>query len=104
MNRVYFNLGLNLPAGGMLDPAWVRQQLADDGFTIHGIKQSASEPTIIASLEDALELASIEAECLALLYDQDAVAWYCPDRNKGDLVGPKAVDWGPFNLDYFLMP
>lgn len=102
--RVYFNLGLALPSGGMLDADDTASKLAADGFTVHRIAESATEPTVVCSIEGAAEMAWLEATCLAVCFRQDAVAWYCPDTQQGGLEGPKAAEWGPFNLDYFLMP
>lgn len=32
---------------------------------------------------------------------EDCIAAYNHDSRKGRLIGPKAYDWGPFNIDLF---
>lgn len=105
--RVYFNLGLALPSGGMLDADDTASKLAADGFTVHRIVESATEPTVVISYlyPDGLEwIGKYAAGILSKVWSQDAVAWYLPDAAVGGLEGPKAAEWGPFNLDYFIMP
>jgi hypothetical protein len=34
--------------------------------------------------------------------EQDCIAVYEPESGSGTLIGPKAVNWGSFNPDYFV--
>lgn len=41
---------------------------------------------------------------LAVDLKQDAIACYYPDEDRGELIGPKAEEWGRFNLEFFTRP
>lgn len=41
------------------------------------------------------------AEGLAKALEQDCIAVYIPAWRKGRLIGPKAAEWGDFNIEYF---
>lgn len=106
--RVYFNIGLDLPSGGSLDESQTAEILQSDGYTVHRVAQSATEKTVVCSVNYdgpvSTHVAAMGAAVLAWTFQQDAVAWYCPDHDVGGLQGPKAQKWGPFNRSLFLMP
>lgn len=107
--RVYFNIGLNLPTGGMLDGMYVMSQLVRDGLTVHCVKDSDTEPTVVASMDRGKGsccsmLAAVLAAELADVFRQDAVAYYIPELGIGGLAGPKASEWGTFDPSLFILP
>ena len=62
--------------------------------------QSASEPTLIPTLDRALTEKELTTLCVIL--DQDAIAQQHADKT-GLLAGPEAADWGgEFIADYFM--
>lgn len=60
--------------------------------------ESNTERTLVASLTKPLTREQLET--LSNYLDQDCIAQH--DGIEGQLVGPKAEEWGPFNPDYFL--
>jgi hypothetical protein len=41
---------------------------------------------------------------LAVALGQDCIAVWHADEAYGDLIGPKAAEWGPFNPEFFILP
>lgn len=60
---------------------------------------SDSELTYV--VEVPRELSQREVSDLAIVLDQDAIAYYY--SGQGFLAGPRASKWGPFNPDFFLL-
>jgi thioredoxin reductase len=94
------NIGLNVNDGSKITPEEAISELEKQGVKItkQSVEQSNTEPTLIASL--SRPLTPEEADKVSRNLKQDAIAQF--DGNKGELYGPKAEDWKPFNPDYFL--
>lgn len=97
---VLLNIGLHV-RGGKLDWGTVLASLHKEGVRIIRCteKQSASEPTLVVEIDRALT--DNEAYWISVALGQDCIAQQTHD-GEGQLHGPKADDWGPFNPDYFL--
>jgi hypothetical protein len=63
------------------------------------VRQSASEPTLIAEINRPLT--DNEGYWLAVILKQESIAEQTAD-GEGYLHGPMADEWGPFNPDFFL--
>jgi hypothetical protein len=61
-------------------------------------QKSATEYTLVAEIVRPLD--TMEGYLLAIDLQQDCIAQQ--DGEKGQLLGPKAEEWGEFNPDYFL--
>ena len=99
------NIGLAIGehnGGGTITPDMARAALEQRGVKVlhEEIGQSATEPTYIAKLSRPLSPA--EGHEISADLKQDAIAQKHGDS--GNLFGPKAEEWGPFNSDYFLTP
>jgi len=67
-----------------------------DGETVH-------ENVLVAKLADASyrQLDALGA-ALGAVFGQDCYAAYCPDTGDGQLIGPRADQWGEFNPAFFI--
>ena len=87
---------------------YITQAIYKTPFSIHSIsvlKQSETEQTYIAKLWfPESHKWSPYAYKLSKALNQDYIAFYNPQTKKGELIGPKAKEWGPFNEDYFIFP
>lgn len=102
------NIGLN--RAGETFASITPQQCADvlrsKGIAVlaAAIGQSETETTFaaicIAAQHETVRNVHLHELCLDL--NQDCVAVL--SANEGKLIGPKADDWGPFNLDYWIDP
>lgn len=94
------NVGLNTPDGRGITAEDVRVALRDTGVRIvkDAVHQSDTEETVVAKLNRALT--PEEAHALAERLHQDAIAQTVGDA--GELHGPKAADWRPFDPAHFL--
>jgi hypothetical protein len=94
------NIGLKIGETGRLDPQEAIAALEELGIAINeqGILQSATEDTLVAGL--SRPLTADEATALSARLQQDAIAQKV--GKSGELYGPKAAEWGPFNDDFFL--
>lgn len=94
------NVGLNTPDGRGITAEDVRVALRDTGVRIvkDAVHQSDTEETVVAKLNRALT--PEEAHALAERLHQDAIAQTVGDA--GELHGPKAADWRPFNPAHFV--
>jgi len=113
--RYILNIGLNIPGTDRamhpeLARDAVRNMLAKGERILSSpVHASDTEQTLVA-LIDGFPPGTSELEYLSELLLQDCVA-YCkadaagrPLLSTGELFGPKAADWGPFNPSYFLLP
>jgi hypothetical protein len=106
--HVILNIGLiradnKLP----LNPLFVEQYLNHLGLEVRDFKifQSDSEPTAVVVVRTSDSPLFTNATALnARFLQQEAIARYSPEHNRGELFGPKADAWGPFNPQFFLMP
>lgn len=99
--RTTINVGLNIGDGQTkLDPVDVVAALRALGVDVarSDVRQSATEPTLVADLSRALT--PEEAYALSEQLQQDAIAQRTGEE--GGLFGPKAEAWGEFNPDFFL--
>jgi hypothetical protein len=94
------NIGLKNPFTG--DTNSVDQTLKAALATVQDItglrvSYDGDEPTVI------IDYISHKGSLLVLAtaLDQDCIAVYDHNINKGSLVGDKADAWGPFNIEYF---
>ena len=92
------NIGLDIPGGGKLDPQAALDALKHAGVLMHSIHQSKTEQTLIAQL--GRPLSPDEAHLISLALKQESIAQL--SGGVGELHGPKAAEWRPFNPDYFL--
>lgn len=99
-NSVTVNIGLDIPGGGQLTVDEVNAALTAAGVQVQAstVRQSATEQTLVARLDRALT--PDEANALSVALKQEAVAQRVGDV--GELYGPKAELWKPFNPEYFL--
>ncbi len=93
------NIGLHTNDGKMLTKPEVRAALKAAGVKItrESLVKSNSEPTLVASLDRPLSPA--EAHQVSVALRQEAIAQR--SNGKGELYGPDAEKWKPFNKDYF---
>lgn len=97
---VTVNIGLAVNDGSQLTPNEVNAALTAAGVKVQAstVRQSATEQTLVARLDRALT--PDEANALSVALKQEAVAQRVGDV--GELYGPKADLWKPFNPEYFL--
>lgn len=62
------------------------------------------ETTLLVSVAGQIAQASLRNIVYALAeeLEQDCIAVYEPETGRGELIGPKAADWGGFNPEYFV--
>lgn len=97
------NIGLKVgKTNEDISPVSVMQALHDHGVQVedHTIHQSETEPTFVA--RTTKKLTKAQGDKLSKALGQEAIAERNPDGS-GQLHGPKAGEWGPYNPDYFMM-
>jgi len=101
--RAVVNIGLDINGGERLHPDEVLAALKNFGVTPVSarIAQSDTEPTLVVELDRALN--PREAHDLSAALKQEAIA-QVDESGVGDLHGPAADNWKPFNGDYFIKP
>ena len=94
------NIGLDIPGGGTLSVDEVLAALTAAGVKVgqHAVHKSNTEQTVVASLDRALT--PEEAHALSVALKQEAIAQM--SNGQGELYGPQAENWRPFNPEYFL--
>jgi hypothetical protein len=97
------NIGLNVfpeLGGGTVHPAEAIRALKAQGVDVTEtqVRQSGTEPTLVARLSKPLT--PEQGHAVSSVLRQEAIAQRT--GNKGDLFGPAAEKWAPFNSDYFL--
>lgn len=100
-SQAIVNIGLATNDGKGITVAQVITMMKSRGAQIvaHAVHQSDSEQTLVATLATPLDAA--DAAALSDALDQDAIAQIV--HGQGELYGPRAAQWQPFNGDYFLM-
>jgi hypothetical protein len=81
-----------------------KDALQATGAGVHrwNVKQSGTEPTLVATLHR--ELTPTELHALSERLGQDAIAQRSAGGAGGTLAGPRAADWGgKYSSDYFVM-
>jgi hypothetical protein len=101
--RAAINIGLDINGGEKLSPEQALAALQRMGLKPMSAKiaQSDTEPTLIIELDRALK--ADEAHALSAELQQEAIA-QVDEFGVGDLHGPSADKWKPFNGDYFIDP
>lgn len=93
------NIGLDVKGGERMKPDRVLAELGKYvDVTKHSVRQSGTEPTVIADL--SRPLTPEEANKVSAALSQEAIAQFAD--GKGELYGPQAENWKPFNPDFFL--
>lgn len=77
-----------------------------DVVAVCNVVESHTERTLVVVAEHwgesrAEELNEIYQ--LAITFNQDAIAYYATEDGHGELIGPAAKAWGPFNSEFFFM-
>lgn len=108
MNRyLILNIGLNCNDGTKLDPVTAIQKLLRTSRHLRleavAVHTSDTEPTLVASVYCDKPLSSSAWMLLSVRCKQDAIAVYDVEAARGELHGPKAAEWGPFNPAFFLL-
>ena len=103
MDTVTVNIGLaigNPTQGRRLQPDSVLYATQKLRIVVlkHSIRESATEPTLIATTDRALT--HFEAFTLSKDLEQECIAQRV--NSVGELYGPQADKWKPFNPEYFL--
>ncbi len=94
------NIGLKVGDKTELTPEQVEKVLKSQGVKVtkRSVHESTTEPTVVATLDKPLT--PKQANTVSATLKQDAIAQV--HKGVGQLYGPKAKEWGPFNRDYFL--
>lgn len=94
------NIGLKVGETGSITPEEAIQALRNVGVQVQvsTVRTSATEPTLVARLDRALT--PPEAHALAVALNQEAIAQVA--GGVGELYGPNAAAWRPFNSEFFL--
>lgn len=103
---VTLNIGLStteLRGGGELSRARVMRVLRRAGVNVLADSRhvSDSEPTLVVDLDRPLT--AEEGSEVSAALDQEAIVQRSVDGT-GELFGPQAENWGPYNPAYFVMP
>lgn len=96
------NIGLNTDDGKGITPAQATAALEQhEGVKVtkQSVHQSGTEPTMVADLSRSLT--PDEAHKTSTDLGQQAIA-HIDEHGKGDLHGPKAAEWRPFDTNKFL--
>ena len=101
------NIGLDSPNGKNTLQDRVRRQatalrILAANLDYSQVRDSNTEPTLVVKTYVSVSEAVLYD--IAVVCEQDCVAAYNPDTGAGQLVGPKAAEWGDFNPDYFIRP
>lgn len=118
--QVLLNIGLdNVPVvgesftNGVRNPAVVERlftvihALRAAGFKVQASKllQSDTEPTLAARVLFCGHMTDFNQVLhdLSASLQQDCIAVYNPITGQGELIGPRAAKWGPFNPEFFFL-
>jgi len=99
--RATVNIGLDINGGARLTPEQALEALERIGVkpVRSFVAQSDSEPTLVVELSRAMN--ADEANHISTQLQQEAIA-QVDETGAGDLFGPAADKWKPFNGDYFI--
>lgn len=99
-SEVLMNIGLAVNDGSKITPETAKAAVEKLGAQIisEQVRQSNTEPTLILKL--SRPLTPEEANKLSVSLKQEAVAQRVD--GVGEIYGPQAENWRPFNPDYFL--
>lgn len=104
--EVILNIGLAREGNSNIGQGTVmREVISLFGAAAFEFKHSDTELTCIASVDGVNPgLLRQRVEFLSRLLQQDCIAAWEPKARKGQLIGPRAADWGDFNPTFFIMP
>lgn len=98
-NTLTLNVGLNRNTGGTVSAADVRREIARHARIVKSaIHQSDTEATLVCQIDAPSHKSPCRRLCKQFAQDCVAVV----KNGRGELVGPKAAQWSPFNPAYFL--
>lgn len=95
------NIGEDTNNGGKVTQEKVISALHLAGALPTDLHVWLSDSELTYVVEVPRELSQREVSDLAIVLDQDAIAYYY--SGQGFLAGPRASKWGPFNPDFFLL-
>lgn len=102
---VILNIGLARKGDSNIGQGTViREVIAAFGAAAVTFKESDTETTCIACVNNERGTPNALVGHPALLLGQDCIAVYLPKQGIGSLIGPRANGWGVFNPALFLMP
>lgn len=107
--RLLLNIGLQVGATQTLAAHVVREILIANDFILHGegkVFESDTEPTPVIGVDAPPRIAGSAARNprqTAVDLGQDCIAVWHPATG-GNLLGPKAAEWGTFNPALFILP
>jgi hypothetical protein len=103
LTNLLLNIGLARGDGGNISVGTVLREVYQAGKLVtYAAHHSDTEQTVIAFV-------SIEGDYpakinhLCVLWGQDCIAAYNPVTKAGELIGPKAAEWGEFNPEFFVL-
>lgn len=105
--RVLLNIGLESKTLGKIPAPWAIDAARLAWLTVVASKvvQSDTEPTLVLEVDYDGMLTGLggRLQNLCDTLGQDCIALWMPERNRGELVGPRAAEWGPFNPEFFFL-
>jgi hypothetical protein len=108
MKKYLINIGLAVKDSDIV----ISEIDATNAVTAAGLKvvgsptvvPSDTEPTFVVQVQAPHENIATIIYALAVRLRQDAIVVFDLDTHIGELYGPRASDWSPFNPDYFILP
>lgn len=105
--NLLLNIGLARQGQSNIGVGTVLRELAAEDLTVrdYRIHTSDTEQTVVAEVEPGIAGAlnfRLRINHLSRLLGQDCIAVYVPERGVGELIGPRAAEWGEFDPRYFL--
>ena len=104
------NIGLDVKGTRTLQTSLVKQLITvrdllrlDEGK----VYESDTEATLVIKVRStygAIPYVLSKIHALAADLEQDCIAVYSPNLDKGWLAGPRADAWGKFNPEFFILP
>lgn len=108
MPSLLLNIGLNIGDVQALTVSDVVQAIERQDHTIQALRVVRSDTELTAVVQIASDaehgISLVQSQDIGRLSSylgQDCIAIYAPSTCAGMLVGPKALEWGPFNADFF---
>jgi hypothetical protein len=100
-SKTMLNIGLKKQDGSIMHPEEAISALMGMGAKVvnSSVQQSNTEPTLVATISKPLS--EEDAHTLSEGLDQQSIAQL--HKGKGELYGPGAEEWRPFNPEYFMM-
>lgn len=105
--QVLLNIGLESKTLGKIAPVTAISAAQLRWLNVTGSKlvQSDTEPTLVLEVKTSMDLIFFDnvMHQLAQDLDQDCIAWWVGQFDLGRLTGPRAAEWGEFNLELFFL-